>query len=185
MRFQVRAHRIAFGAVRQLLSRVIGRSCRARETLPGIRPRVVVDTNVLMGGLIATRKASGRVLGLWLDGRVEAVLSPAVREEYQKIFRRMRFGPRRDVARREAMLKRLLASEHVREVHPTRRLDVVAACPADNRLIECAVTGRARYVISQDHHLLDVGEFEGVEMVTARDFLAREFPGEEDPRVAR
>lgn len=140
------------------------------------RPRIVVDTNVLMGGLIAPRKASGRVLDLWLRGRVEVVISPAVREEYQKIFSRMRFGPRRDMARREETLRRLLSSEHVREVHPTRRLRVVAACPADDRLIECAVTGGAGHIVSQDHHLLDVGEYEGVRMMTARDFLDREFP---------
>ncbi len=156
-----------------------------RETSwPAPRPRIVVDTNVLMGGLIAPGKAGGLVLDLWLRGRVEAVVSPAVREEYQKIFSRMRFGPRRDVARREETLRRLLSSEHVREVHPTRRLRVVAECPADDRLIECAVTGGAGYIVSQDHHLLDVGEYEGVRMVTARDFLRLEFPDAAGARPA-
>lgn len=149
---------------------------RAARGLARPRPRIVVDTNVLMGGLIAPRKASGRVLALWLDGRVEAVVSPAVHEEYRRIFQRMRFGSPRDVKRREDTLERLLASEHVREVRPERRLHVVSDCPADNRLIECAVAGGALYVVSQDHHLLEVGEFEGVRMVTAQDFLRREFP---------
>ncbi len=147
------------------------------------RPRIVVDTNVLMGGLIAPKKASGRLLELWLDGRIEPVVSPKLLEEYRKIFSRMRFGSRREVARREAILERLLASKHVLEVRPTRAVRVVPQCPADDRLIECAVTGGARYIVSQDHHLLEVGRFEDVEMVTAQDFLAREFP--DDARAGR
>ncbi len=179
---RTRGLRWIHGAMRELVARWFR---PGPPEAPGPRPRIVVDTNVLMGGLIAPGKASGRVLALWLEGRVDPVLSPAVREEYRNIFNRMRFGPRRDVARREEMLRRLLSSEHVREVHPTQRLGVVTDCPADNRLIECAVTGGARYVVSQDHHLLDVGEYEGVTMVTARDFLRREFPDEAAGRAAR
>lgn len=172
------------GQIGRTFRSILGRLWRPRETRSSRpRPRIVVDTNVLMGGLIAPGKASGRVLDLWLEGRVEAVISPAVREEYQKIFSRMRFGPRRDVARREETLRRLLSSEHLREVHPPRRLRVVAGCPADDRLIECAVTGGAGYIVSQDHHLLDVGEYEGVRMMTARDFLGREFPDGRDSGV--
>ncbi|MCL6557738.1 MAG: PIN domain-containing protein, partial [Firmicutes bacterium] len=56
------------------------------------KPRVVVDTNVLMGGLINPVKASGRVVNLWLEGKLEVLVSPEVREEYLHTFSRMRFG---------------------------------------------------------------------------------------------
>ncbi|WP_443082256.1 PIN domain-containing protein [Thermodesulfitimonas autotrophica] len=47
----------------------------------GLRPRVVVDTNVVMGGLINPVKASGRLVSLWLEGKIDVLISPALREE--------------------------------------------------------------------------------------------------------
>ena len=41
----------------------------------------------------------------------------------------------------------------------------------DNRLLECAIDGLADYIITGDLHLLDLGSFQGVKIVTVTDFL--------------
>lgn len=140
------------------------------------RPRIVVDTNVVMGGLINPVKASGRLVHLWLEGKVDVLVSPALREEYLHIFNRMRFGPREAVDWRERAMQKLLTEGNMTMVEPDIRLSVVREDPSDNRLIECAVCGGAGYIVSQDKHLLRVGEFQGVKILTAQAFLAREFP---------
>ena len=57
-------------------------------------------------------------------------------------------------------------------VEPTEALDAVADDPDDNRVLECAVAGGASYVVSGDAHLLKLGNYQGIAMLTPRDFLS-------------
>ncbi len=138
--------------------------------------RIVVDTNVLMGGLINPVKASGRVISLWEAGKVEVLISSALREEYLHTFSRMRFGQAEAIMRREAALMKLLAGANTTFVEPALKLQVIKEDQSDNRLIECALTGGAGYIVSQDRHLLRLGQYDGIKIVTAHDFLMREHP---------
>ncbi|MEW6446496.1 MAG: putative toxin-antitoxin system toxin component, PIN family [Bacillota bacterium] len=140
------------------------------------RPRIVVDTNVIMGGLINPSKASGRLLGIWLEGKVDVVVSPALLDEYLCIFNKMRFGPKEALARREEAMKKLLRHENLTLVETELKLHLVEKDPSDNRLIECAVAGGADYIISQDRHLLAIGEYSGIKIMRAHAFLLQEYP---------
>lgn len=44
---------------------------------------------------------------------------------------------------------------------------------ADNRVLEAAVTGTAEYVISGDHHLLDIVSFEQIPILRPAAFCAQ------------
>jgi len=48
---------------------------------------------------------------------------------------------------------------------------VIKADPTDNKYLACAHEGEADYIVSGDHHLLDVGAYQGIPVVTASDFL--------------
>ncbi len=56
-------------------------------------------------------------------------------------------------------------------IEPTIR---ITACrdPKDNKILELAVAGRATHIITGDADLLTLHPFQGVAIVTARDFLA-------------
>ena len=127
-----------------------------------------------MGGLINPVKASGRVVNLWLEGKIEVLVSPEVREEYLHTFSRMGFGTAEAVRRRERALEKLLRQENVILVEPGFRLQVITEDQSDNRLLECAVSGRADYIISQDRHLLRVGRYDGITILSASAFIKRE-----------
>jgi len=132
--------------------------------------RIVLDTNILMGGLInPDRSASGAVVRLCLDGEVEVLVSSAIRGEYLDIFGKMRFGRPEAVEKRTRGLQALL--DKARAVEPTFRLDCIPEDPADNRFLECALSGGARCIVSQDRHLLALKEFQNVRILTAGDFL--------------
>ena len=49
-------------------------------------------------------------------------------------------------------------------------LAFIADDPADNRYVECAVEGDANYLVSGDNHLLKLGVYEDVLIVTPRNF---------------
>jgi len=50
-------------------------------------------------------------------------------------------------------------------------ISVISEDPADNKFIEFAVAADAKYVISGDQHLLNLGMFRGIRMVSSKDFL--------------
>ncbi|MAS37983.1 MAG: putative toxin-antitoxin system toxin component, PIN family [Anaerolineaceae bacterium] len=48
---------------------------------------------------------------------------------------------------------------------------VVIDDPDDDQLIACAVGGNAHYIVSGDHHLLSIGTYQNIKLITIRDFL--------------
>ena len=56
-------------------------------------------------------------------------------------------------------------------VEPGESLKVIADDPDDDRVLECAVKGRADVIVSGDRHLLKLGRYRGVSIVTVRQFL--------------
>gem|GEM_PF-6644378 len=52
-------------------------------------------------------------------------------------------------------------------------LDLIEAGETDNRFIELAVAGKARYIITGDkRHLLPLRRYQGIEIVSPAEFLA-------------
>ena len=47
----------------------------------------------------------------------------------------------------------------------------IPADPVDEMVLACAVEGQADLIVSGDRHLLDLGEYQGIPIVTAREFL--------------
>ncbi len=51
------------------------------------------------------------------------------------------------------------------------KIAAIMGDPDDNRILECAVDGNADYIISGDKHLLELEEYEGVQILSAKPFL--------------
>jgi predicted nucleic acid-binding protein len=48
---------------------------------------------------------------------------------------------------------------------------VVEDDPSDNIFIEAAVAGKAKLIVSGDGHLLNLGSFRDIPIITAKEFL--------------
>jgi predicted nucleic acid-binding protein len=60
----------------------------------------------------------------------------------------------------------------LRVVPITGQLKAVPADPDDDKVLECATLGGATHVVTGDRrHLLPLGVFQGIEIVTAAEFL--------------
>ena len=53
---------------------------------------------------------------------------------------------------------------------PRQKLRVVKDDP-DNRVLECALAGRADAIVTGDSALLELGEFRGVRVISLREYL--------------
>ena len=61
----------------------------------------------------------------------------------------------------------------VETIRVRRRLAVVRRDPDDDKFLECAVTGRAGYLVTGDRDLRELDSFRGIIVLTVGEFLDR------------
>jgi putative PIN family toxin of toxin-antitoxin system len=133
--------------------------------------RVVLDANVFVSAVIRPGGPPGRILERWLHQPVfELILSPPLAEEvlralaYPKV-RRLLLGP---IAPELWFEDILLLSE----LTPGElALPPVCPDPDDDKLLVAAIESGARFVVTGDRELLSLGEYEGIEILSPREFL--------------
>ena len=129
--------------------------------------RVVFDTNIWISGLL-WRGQPYRCLLLARAGIVQLVSCQAMAAELSRKLRHV-FGFSENHIRAVLYDLRRVAEN----VEITGDLHVVAADPDDDKFVECALVAGASLIVSGDHHLLDLGECEGIQILSAADFVAR------------
>ncbi len=127
--------------------------------------RVVVDTNVYVSALMFGG-VPGSLLDLAFLKSFVLVISPALLDELEEKLRLKFEVPSEDTAIIRAKLES--TAEMVR---PDMVLHVITDDPDDDRVLECAVKGRADYIVTGDRHLLKLSAYEGISIVTVREFL--------------
>jgi predicted nucleic acid-binding protein len=120
----------------------------------------VLDTNVLVGSAYAGRSASRRIVDACLRGELVAVVSAALRREYELILARAVRG-------REGQLRQLLESALV--VEPAEVPRVVPDDPDDDKLLALAAAAGA-VLVTSDRHLLELGALAPVPVRRPTDF---------------
>lgn len=140
--------------------------------------RAAVDTNVLVSGLIGEHSPPAQVVDAWLDGRFALVTSLYQVEEVNRVLSYPRIASR--IHLEESELELILAALLVEaQVVPGRlRLPGVTRDPKDDALVASAVEGGADYIVSGDQDLLVLDVYEGIQVVTPRQFLERLEPGQ-------
>jgi putative PIN family toxin of toxin-antitoxin system len=129
--------------------------------------RVVVDTNVLLSGLIRPRGAPGTVVRALREGRIVPVLSRPMLEEVGAVLSRPwlqeKYGL--DEAAVETVLRFLVTRGELVEprIELRRRRD-----PRDDMFLEAAASASAERLVTGDKDLLEMESIEGVTIVTAR-----------------
>jgi putative PIN family toxin of toxin-antitoxin system len=130
-------------------------------------PIVVFDTNVIFSAL-GWRGRPFECLERARRGLVTGVTSVALLDELsQKLAERLAFS--------EAQVSDTLADllGYIQVTTPTLELTVIANDPDDNRVLECALTAQATYIVTGDRrHLLPLGSFQGIVILSPADFLA-------------
>ncbi len=134
--------------------------------------RAVLDTNVVVSGILSHKGSPGRILRAWFEDRFHLVTSMAILEELERVLRYPKISRRHGWSQAQIL-------EFVEDVKSLAilvpgdlRLKVVAEDASDDRYLECAVEGEAGYVVSGDRHLVALAQYEGVEILSPSAFLA-------------
>lgn len=128
----------------------------------------VFDTNVLLSG-IGWRGKPFECLELARAKKCRGVTCAEILTELAaKLETKLNFAPEEIAATLADLLSFLELGTIAGE------LKFVEADPDDDKVLECAVNARATHVVTGDRrHLLPIGTFQGIEIVTAAQFADR------------
>lgn len=132
--------------------------------------RIVLDTNVIISGFLWEGKPY-QLLDLIDSGKIELVLSIEILEEIERVLENEKLAPIIDNAGLSVkmLMNKVCSMAHI--INPKIELKLIESDPDDNKFIECALDGKADYIVSGDKHLLEIKEFEGIKIIKPKEFL--------------
>jgi uncharacterized protein len=132
--------------------------------------RVVLDTNTLASGVLAfTGSPAAAILDAWRVTAFVLVVSEDIVAELENTLAKPYFARRLAPQDTAAFLDLLVTSATIVAVEGA--LSGVATHPEDDRILECAVTAGAAYLVTGDKKLQQLRAFHGVQIVSPRAFL--------------
>ncbi len=129
--------------------------------------KIVVDTNVVISGVFFGGFPQ-RILTAIVNNQVTAYATPEIIDEYQEIIEEM-------VTRKQGHIHGEILAPLIRGMEIIEPITRVEVCrdPDDDKFLGCAKDSRALYVVSGDKDLLDIGQYEDIQIITARDFCEK------------
>jgi len=129
------------------------------------RLRVVLDTNVFIAAFTHPLGVPFQIWRNAIDRRYTLLISPAIVNEIAGVLRLKFSWDEYDIVAREKVLVRVAEL-----ITPKTVLTMIAADDDDNRILECAVAGRADLIVSGDNHLRRLKAFQGIGIIRPVDF---------------
>ena len=141
----------------------------SKEATGKVMIRVVVDTNILVSVALPESRLQILADG-WQKRRFRLLISAEIFDEYLRVLTYPKFNLS------SADIKRILEKEllpYTEMVKVTTQVNVIVKDPSDNKFLACAVDGHANFIVSGDQHLLSVGQFHHIPILTARQLLEK------------
>jgi putative PIN family toxin of toxin-antitoxin system len=113
-------------------------------------PRVVLDTSVLVRGILSSRGPSGYILDSFFGGAFDLVLSLSIIAEVESVLRRrhIRARPAFNTEDSHDLLVALIEASHI--ASGTYHVDLVPTDTKDNPIVSTALEGGAGMIVTED-----------------------------------
>ena len=135
--------------------------------------KIVIDTNVLISAVFFGGNPR-KIIEAVADDDFHAFATPAIIEEYCEIVDEI-------VKRKQGRLNQRILSPLIEKLSVIETVSTIKISrdPDDDKFIECAIDAGAIYIISGDKDLLDIGEYQNVQIITAQEFCQKYLCGQE------
>ncbi|OIP26976.1 MAG: putative toxin-antitoxin system toxin component, PIN family [Dehalococcoidia bacterium CG2_30_46_19] len=133
--------------------------------------KIVLDTNVFVSALINPRGKPAQILNYVFESKVRLFTSPSIIEELERVLSYPKLVKRHGLEKQE--LKKFVSDllSILSLVEGKKAIEVIAEDPADNNYLSCVVDAKADFIVSGDIHLLNLREYEGIQIITPAQFL--------------
>jgi uncharacterized protein len=132
--------------------------------------RLVLDTNIIISGMLWSGSPK-QVLKILAEGKVQAITTEAMLDELKEVIERPKFVKRLELLAKspQELLAEYTAKVQIIEAAPLN--EAISTDPDDDVFLACAVSGKAKLIVSGDPHLLNVKMYKNIPILTAGEFL--------------
>ena len=134
--------------------------------------KVVLDTSILISAFLRQNGINATILCQGKDS-YHLYLSEDILEEttrvlltYDRIRKKYHYSDDEAAEYLEALI--LSATEVIKRLP---KIEVIKNDPKDNHVLACGLKSKADYIVSKDDHLTDLKEYQGIKIVSSRQFL--------------
>ncbi len=135
--------------------------------------RAVLDTNVFISAAIKPEGNCAQIFSQGEAGKFAPLVSQFILEEIADVLARphiqKKYRAQVTANKREHYLEAIPQVAEVVQV--TTSVTEVEKDPKDNPILACGVDGQADYIVTGDPHLIALGTFRGIRIVTPAQFL--------------
>ena len=130
--------------------------------------RVVIDTNVIISGLISGKSPPGIIIDSWISREFIPVLSESMIEEINLTLQKPKIKKIFNAAVSKNIFNHLQTKADIVKI---KEYFEVCQDPDDNILFNAAMAGQADLIVSRDKKVLEVTDFKNVQTVTLAWFV--------------
>ncbi len=130
---------------------------------------VVLDTNILVSGVLFEKGNEAEILHSAANGEIDIIISPDILEEFVDVISRPKFQLTDDDV--SAAYQFILS--FVKLTVPTGNVRIRIRDSEDLKLLECVQETKARYLVTGDKDLLELGTFNRTLILTPSQFLRK------------
>jgi len=127
--------------------------------------RVIFDTNIFVSAFIIPGSLGERAILKIIEGEDILLLSKEMLDELLSILSAKFSRDREEISRVAVIL-----SEMAEWVRPTTRISVLKDEP-DNRILECALFGKADVIVTGDKEMLKLKAYEKTKIIRLKPYL--------------
>lgn len=132
---------------------------------------IILDTNVVISALLSAEGPPAQIIEYWESGMIEVATSGPLLQELKRVLGYERVKKYLEMSSEEINSLIHRWSTTALYVEPETELSVIKDDPDDNRVLECAAAAGAQYIVSGDDHLLNLGEYQGIEILPPAGFI--------------
>ena len=133
--------------------------------------KVVLDANQFISALLRPKGKPAKILEFIRERKIRLLISGPIEEEIIRVLLYPRLQKAHRLSETEIREKMKNMTYLAETINPKITVRAIPDDPTDNKYLECAVEGKADFIISGDRHLTDLKEFQGIKIVPPAVFL--------------
>jgi putative PIN family toxin of toxin-antitoxin system len=134
----------------------------------GKKTKVVIDTNVIVSAF-GWHGTPEKIIKLVVTGKIHNFITIEILAEVARVvsYPKLKFPK----SLQAEIIETIFIFSKI--VEPEETVNIIKDDPEDNKILECAVSAEAEFIITGDSHLLNLKNFRGIEILAPDEFLMK------------
>src|SRR3989338_5958904 len=131
--------------------------------------KVVIDSNVIISAPLAKESNPAKIFEFLTQDEIKNFSSEDIIKEITEVFQRDKIKKILPSHKSKFIIEQFKKCSTL--IKPSVKLSVITDDIADNKILECAVTAKADYIISGDEHLIKIKQYKNIKIVPPKEFI--------------